>query len=328
MKSVDVGVIADLLHAGHMDVLQEAAKPGKVTVGLLSDKAAGEYDEIPYLDVEKRKRVIENIRYVNRVLIQETASYRQNLLELKPDYVVHGDDWIDGIQKKLREEVITILEQYGGELREVTSKPMIYDADTGGKAEHFEFTVRSLERTSVSAVIIEDKTGLKKNSLLGKDVEQSQDTIGNFCRKIQVGKRAQLTREFMIIARIESLILEKGMEDALDRATAYIDAGADGITIHSQQKSLGEIFEILKIFRSMDQITPVVVVPTSYNHIHTSELAERGVNLIIYANHMLRAAYPGMMQVAKAILRDGRSLEAESNCMPIKDILELIPGTR
>jgi phosphoenolpyruvate phosphomutase len=214
------------------------------------------------------------------------------------------------------------------EIFEVTTKPMIYDADTGGKAEHFEFTVRSLERTGVSAVIIEDKTGLKKNSLFGNDVFQSQDSVENFCHKIKVGKAAQISKEFMVIARIESLILEAGMDDALKRAFAYVEAGADGVMIHSRQKDPAEIMEFVNKFREEDKITPIVVVPTSFNSVTTDEFAKIGVNVVIYANHMLRAAYPGMMSVAKSILKHKRTLEAEADCMPIKEILELIPGTR
>ncbi len=433
MKKVYVSLIADLLHAGHINVLKEAAKLGDVTVGLLTLKACGELNDIPYLDYEKRKMVLENLSMVREIIPQTSASYKENLLRLKPDFVVHGDDWKDNHQRKYREEVIELLKGWGGklveipyssdineiqikeqmtklgittnarqarlrkliaakpvvkilevhnalsgliaenasetvengevvtfdgmwsssltdstskgkpdieavdttarlttinEIFEVTTKPMIYDADTGGKPEHFEFTVRSLERTGVSAVVIEDKTGLKKNSLFGNEVKQTQDSIENFCRKIQVGKHAQVTKEFMIIARIESLILEAGMDDALKRAFAYVEAGADGLMIHSRQKDPSEIFEFVEKFRSEDKHTPIVVVPTSFNSVTTDEFAQRGVNVVIYANHMLRAAYPGMMKVAKSILRHKRSLEAEPDCMPIKEILELIPGTK
>jgi phosphoenolpyruvate phosphomutase len=433
MKTVYVGMIADLVHAGHINILKEAAKLGSVTVGLLSDKAAGELDDVPYLSLEKRRDVVENLKFVDHVIIQETASYQKNLQQLQPNYVVHGDDWVGGAQKKQRDEVIAILKNWGGELVEipysqdindlqvkdrmaslgitsnarlgrlrklisskpivrilevhnalsgliaqnasdvnaddqtktfdgmwsssltdstskgkpdieavdttarlttinevfeVTTKPMIYDADTGGKAEHFEFTVKSLERTGVSAVIIEDKTGLKKNSLFGNDVSQTQDSVENFCQKIKMGKAAQITKEFMIIARIESLILEKGMQDALNRASAYVEAGADGIMIHSRLKSPDEIFEFVSHFRAKDSTTPIVVVPTSFNQVTAEEFAAKGINVVIYANHMLRAAYPGMMNVAQSILKHGRTHEAESDCMPIKQILELIPGTK
>jgi phosphoenolpyruvate phosphomutase len=433
MKKVYVSLIADLIHAGHINVLKHASTLGEVTVGLLSDKACGELNDVPYLSFEKRKIVLESLSYVTNVISQDSASYKDNLRLLKPDFVVHGDDWKHTYQKKYRSEVIALLKEWGGELVEieysqdisdlrikeqmtklgitttarqarlrqlirakpivkilethnalsgliaenaseiledgelvsfdgmwsssltdstskgkpdieavdttarlttineifeVTTKPMIYDADTGGKAEHFEFTVRSLERTGISAVVIEDKTGLKKNSLFGNDVLQTQDSIENFCHKIEVGKKAQITNEFMIIARIESLILEAGMEDALTRAFAYVKAGADGIMIHSRLKDPSEIIEFVRIFREQDEITPIVVVPTSFNSVTTDEFAKIGVNIVIYANHMLRAAYPGMMGVAKSILKHKRSLEAEPDCMPIKEILELIPGTK
>jgi len=211
---------------------------------------------------------------------------------------------------------------------EVTTKPMIFDADTGGKTEHFEFTVKSLERTGVSAVVIEDKTGLKKNSLFGNDVKQTQDSIENFCDKISRGKAAQISDDFMIIARIESLILEAGMEDALIRAEAYIKAGADGIMIHSRHKDPAEIIEFMKKFRATDKETPVVVVPTSFNAVTVEEFIDMGVNVVVTANHMLRAAYPAMLNVARSVLENGRSLEAEPDCMSIKEILEFIPGTK
>lgn len=213
------------------------------------------------------------------------------------------------------------------EIFEVTSKPLIYDADTGGKIEHFAFTVRSLERTGVSACIIEDKTGLKKNSLLGNEVAQTQDDIKDFCDKIRAGKDAQITQDFMIIARIESLILDKGMEDALNRAFAYVDAGADGIMIHSRHKSPNEILEFIAQFRAKNSLTPIVVVPTSFNEITAQELGEAGVNIIIYANHLLRAGFVAMKEVAQGILQNDRSAEIESKCMSVKEILSLIPGT-
>ncbi|HIP14535.1 MAG TPA: phosphoenolpyruvate mutase [Sulfurimonas autotrophica] len=430
---VYVSLIADLLHAGHINVLKEAAKLGDVTVGLLTLEACGELNDIPYLEYENRKEVIDNLSMVKEVVAQKTASYKNNIEALQPDFVVHGDDWINSSQKKYRDEVIEVLENFGGklvevpysininsvdmkeqmtkmgittsarmgrlrrlinakpvvkilethnalsgliaenaydtledgevvtfdgmwsssltdstskgkpdieavdttarlntinEIFEVTTKPMIYDADTGGKPEHFAFTVKSLERTGVSAVIIEDKTGLKKNSLFGNDVSQTQDTIEGFCHKIKVGKAAQVTKEFMLIARIESLILEAGMDDALTRAFAYVDAGADGVMIHSRLKDPAEIIEFVSKFREKDTHTPVVVVPTSFNSVTTDEFAKMGVNVVIYANHMLRAAYPGMMSVAKSILKNKRTLEAEPDCMAIKEILELIPGTK
>ncbi len=429
MKKIYIGMSADLVHPGHMNIIKEAAKLGVVTVGLLTDRAIASYKRLPYMTYEQRKDVIENIKGVENVIAQETLDYRPNLESLQPDIVVHGDDWKEGIQSKTRQQVINTLAKWGGELVEVgytagisstqlnnslkeigttpdirrsrlrrlidakpvvrimeahnalsglivesakgdsgveydgmwsssltdstskgkpdieavdvstrintineifevTTKPMIYDADTGGIAEHFAFTVRTLERTGISAVIIEDKTGLKKNSLFGNDVAQTQDTIENFCQKIQAGKRAQITDDFMVISRIESLILDKGMDDAVARAKAYIEAGTDGVMIHSRQKEPDEILEFCKILREYNENIPIIVVPTSYNQITAQELSEAGINVVIYANHMLRAAYPGMMDVATSILNHDRSMEAEQSLLSIKEILELIPGTK
>ena len=205
---------------------------------------------------------------------------------------------------------------------------MIFDGDTGGILEHFVFTVRSLERLGVSAIVIEDKVGLKKNSLFGNEVHQQQDSIENFCHKIKAGKEAQINDDFMIIARIESLILDAGMDDALLRADAYIQSGADGIMIHSRNSDGLEIKEFMSKFRNKDTKTPVVVVPSSFNSITIEEFIDMGVNVVISANHMLRAAYPAMLKVAKSILNNGRSLEAEPDCLSIKEILEFIPGTK
>ena len=432
MKRVYVSMIVDLLHAGHIKVLNEANKHGDVTVGLLTSTAINELNETAYLKYQQRLAVVKNLIMVSGVVPQESASYKDNLIKIKPDYVVHGDDWVNGKQSKYRQEVIDVLSTWGGELIEVeysseisdnniknqlmklgvttvqrlgrlrqlindkpivrileahsalsgliventevkrngqsvsfdgiwsssltdaivkgkpdieavditsrlntvneifevTTKPMIFDADTGGKIEHFEFTVKSLERTGVSAAIIEDKTGLKKNSLFGNDVKQTQDSIENFCEKINKGKAAQVSDDFMIIARIESLILEAGMEDALTRASAYIGAGADGIMIHSRNKDPAEIIEFMRRFRATDKTTPVVVVPSIFNSVTVEEFVDMGVNVIITANHMLRASYPAMLKVAKSILDNGRSLEAEDDCISINEILEFIPGTK
>jgi len=429
IKKIYVGMSADLVHPGHMNILKEAAKLGDVTVGLLTDKAIASYKRLPYMTYEQRKSVIENIKGVRKVIPQETLDYRPNLEVFRPDIVVHGDDWKEGIQTKTRQQVIDSLSQWSGklvevkytegisstqltnslkeigttpdirrsrlrrlidakpvvrimeshnalsglivetiksdtgieydgmwsssltdstskgkpdieavdvstrimtinEIFEVTTKPMIYDADTGGIAEHFAFTVRTLERTGISAVIIEDKKGLKKNSLFGNDVSQTQDSIENFCNKIKMGKAAQITDDFMVISRIESLILEAGMEDAVKRAKAYIEAGTDGIMIHSRQKEPDEILEFCKILREYNENIPIIVVPTSFNQITAKELSEAGINVVIYANHMLRAAYPGMMNVAKSILDNDRSLEAEKDLLSIKKVLDLIPGTK
>jgi len=432
LKKVYISLIADLLHAGHIKVLKEAEKYGEVTVGLLTSTAINELGDVAYLKYNQRLEVLQTLSIVKDVIQQETASYKENLIKLKPDYVVHGDDWIYGYQSKYRKEVIDTLSEWSGELIEipyssdisdknlknqlmrlgvttvhrlgrlrqliktkkivlileahnalsaliaentevmrkeekvsfdgiwsssltdstskgkpdieaidmtsrintvndifeVTTKPMIFDADTGGKTEHFEFTVKSLERTGVSAVVIEDKTRLKKNSLFGNDVKQTQDSIENFCNKIQRGKIAQISDDFMIIARIESLILEAGMEDALTRAEAYIKAGADGIMIHSRHKDPSEIMDFMQKFRAMDNETPVVIVPTSFNAVTVEEFIDMGVNVVVTANHMLRAAYPAMLKVAKSVLENGRSLEAEPDCMSIKEILDFIPGTK
>jgi phosphoenolpyruvate mutase len=432
MKKVYVSLIADLLHAGHINVLDEAAKHGEVIVGLLTLNAINELNDSAYLKYQQRLDVVKNLKMVSSVIPQEKASYSDNLLKIRPDYVVHGDDWISGTQSKYRQEVIDILGKWGGELIEVsyssnisdqnlknqlmklgitsvhrlgrlrqliqskpivrileahnalsaliaentiedrngenvsfdgvwsssltdstakgkpdieaiditsrinsvndifevTTKPMIFDGDTGGKIEHFEFTVKSLERTGVSAIVIEDKTGLKKNSLFGNGVTQTQDTIENFCEKISRGKAAQISDEFMIVSRIESLILESGMEDALIRADAYINAGADAIMIHSRHKDPSEIIEFMAKFRKKDKVTPVIVVPTSFNSVTVEEFIEMEVNVVITANHMLRAAYPAMLNVAKSILKNGRSLESEPDCMSINEILEFIPGTK
>lgn len=432
MKKVYVGMSADLIHPGHINIIKEATKLGEVTVGLLTDKAIASYKRLPFLTYEQRKTVIEQIKGVQNVVPQLTLDYTSNLREIKPDYVVHGDDWGKNILKDTRQKVIETLNEWGGKLVEVpytpgisstqlnndlkaigttpnirlrtlgrlitskpfvrvlevhngltglivenlkieqdgavrefdcmwsssltdstakgkpdieavdmtsrmatvnsifevTTKPMIFDADTGGRPEHFEFTVKSLERLGVSAVIIEDKIGLKKNSLFGTEVPQTQDTIENFCHKIQVGKRAQITDDFMIIARIESLVLGKGLEDALKRTHAYIEAGADSIMIHSKKKEPEEIFEFCDKYNQFSNRAPLVVVPSSYDVVYEKDLADAGVNIIIYANQLLRAAYPAMVSVAESILENGRSFDCNEKCMPIKEILNLIPGTR
>ncbi|TDF39445.1 phosphoenolpyruvate mutase [Alteromonadaceae bacterium M269] len=429
-KSVYVGMSADLVHPGHLNIIKKAAELGDVTVGLLTDQAIASYKRVPFMTFEQRLQIIENIKGVSQVVPQTTLDYVPNLEKLKPDYVVHGDDWREGVQKKTRQKVIDCLEQWQGELievpytkgisstklheamkevgttpqirlktlkrylaakpllrfldihnalsgliienvkvetdngkqefdgmwgssltdstakgkpdieavdvssrmntlneiLEVTTKPIIYDGDTGGKTEHFVFTVKTLERLGVSAVIIEDKTGLKKNSLFGTEVEQTQDSIENFCAKIQAGKNAQATNDFMIIARIESLILGKGIDDAIQRAEAFLDAGADGIMIHSREKAPDEIFEFCDRYAQLKNKKTLVAVPSSYNSVYESQLQERGVNIVIYANQLLRSAYPAMVNTAKSILEHGRSAEVDDKMMPIKQILELIPG--
>jgi phosphoenolpyruvate phosphomutase len=205
---------------------------------------------------------------------------------------------------------------------------MIYDGDTGGKIEHFSFTVKTLERLGVSAIVIEDKTGLKKNSLFGTDVAQTQDTIEDFCEKIKAGKNAQVSDDFMIIARCESLILDKGMDDAVERSKAYLNAGADGIMIHSRLEDGQEILNFCKLYQEFGAGRPLVVVPSSFDRITETQFEEAGVNIVIYANHMLRAAYPAMVNVAKTILENERCYDVRPECMSIKEILEMIPGTK
>ena len=431
-KKVYVAMSADLIHPGHLNVLRKAASLGEVIVGLLTDQAIASYKRLPYMSYEHRKEVIGSIKGVSSVVAQDTLDYVPNLRKYKPDYVVHGDDWREGVQRDTRQAVIDVLAEWGGELvevsytkgisstqlnnvlkeigttpdirrarlrrllgakpvlrfmeahsgltglivenvgvdadlgrkefdgmwcssltestskgkpdieavdvtarlntlndlMEVTTKPIMFDADTGGRIEHFEFTVRTLERLGVSAAVIEDKVGLKKNSLLGTDVSQTQDSIENFCAKIKSGKAAQVTHEFMIVARIESLILEQGEEDAVTRAQAYLEAGADGIMIHSRSKDPDEVFRFCGRYAKFKKRAPLVVVPSSYSQVTEKELLDRGVSIVIYANHLLRAAYPAMVATAESILKYGRSKESESGLLSIKDILELIPGTK
>lgn len=428
MKKVYVGMSADLIHHGHINVINQAKQYGEVIVGLLTDEAIASYKRLPALTYHQRKVIIENIKGVSEVIPQETLDYAPNLKKIKPDFVVHGDDWKTGVQKETRERVINTLNEWGGKLIEipytpgisssklhniirevgitpeirmkklrrlleakdivrfieahngisgliventkvlkndqlkefdgiwissltdstakgkpdielvqrmdtlhniveVTTKPIIVDGDTGGIPEHFVFTVKTLERLGVSAIIIEDKIGLKKNSLFGTEVEQKQDSIENFCYKIREGKKAQITDDFMIIARIESLILKAGLDDAIRRAKAYIEAGADGIMIHSKEKEANEIIEFCKEYSKFENKVPLVVVPSTFSHITEKEFREIGVNIVIYANHLLRSAYPAMVKTAESILLNERCHEASQEyCMPIKDILTLIPG--
>lgn len=428
-RSVYMSVSADMVHSGHIAIIRKAARLGKLTVGVLSDEAVASYKRFPLMPFSERKALFENISGVSKVVEQKELSYRNILNELRPDFVVHGDDWKEGFQKPVRDEVIEVLKQWGGKLvefpysgdekfaelekrsrselsmpdarrgrlkkllnmkgcvnaieahsgitgliaektvvyedgkayqfdamwvsslcdstakgkpdielvdmtsrfrtiddiMEVTTKPIIFDGDTGGLTEHFVYTVRSLERMGVSMVIIEDKTGLKKNSLFGTEVAQTQDSIENFSAKIAAGKRAQKTADFMICARIESLILERGMEDALERAFAFVAAGADAIMIHSRRKDPAEIFEFVEKFRAENKTTPIVVVPTSFNTVTEKEFKDRGVNIVIYANQLTRSGFPAMKKAAETILTNHRAKEADDMCMPIKEILTLIP---
>lgn len=428
-STVYVGMSADLIHPGHINILTHAAKLGQVTVGLLTDRAIASYKRLPHMTFEQRRAVVENLKNVVAVVPQETLDYVPNLKRLRPRYVVHGDDWRTGVQQKTRERVIATLAEWGGELVEipytegisstqlnasvreigttpsvrlsrlrrliehkpivrlleahsgltgliventtvpvngrmmefdgmwsssltdstargkpdieavgisdrligvnelfeVTTKPLVFDGDTGGKPAHFSFTVRSLERLGVSAVIIEDKEGLKHNSLFGNDVAQTQAPIEDFCHRLRVGKLAQITHDFMIIARIESLVLDRGMDNAIERAEAYIDAGADALMIHSRQTIPDEVFEFCDRASRFSKQVPIVAVPTTYHSVTEAELADHGINIVIYANHMLRAAYPQMRKVAELILEHGRAFEAEPHIAPIKEALSIIP---
>lgn len=429
MKTVYIAISADILHHGHINLIKKASEYGKLMVGVLTDEAVATYKRFPVIEFEERKFIIENISGVSEVVPQNTLDYTDNLKKYKPDYVFHGDDWKEGIQSKIRCDVIETLKEWDGqlieipftedvsvdkindlikktdsipdirrsklkklislkpivrtieahnglsalvvenakvekdeqintfdaiwvssltdstakgkpdielvdmtsrintinEIMEVSTKPIILDGDSGGLLEHFVFNIKTIERMGVSAIIIEDKVGLKKNSLFGTEVKQTQDSIENFCEKISAGKKALLTEEFMIIARIESLILKQGMDDAIKRAKAYIKAGADGIMIHSRESEPDEIFEFCDKFKEFAPDVPLVVVPTSFNQVYEDEFAKKGVNIVIYANHLIRSSYPAMVETANMILENERCKEADDKCLSIKEILTLIP---
>ena len=428
MKTVYACFTTDVIHEGHLNIIHKAKEYGKVIVGVLSDEAMVKFDRFPTISYDERIALVQAIPEVDQVVKQEDVMYDQVVSELRPDYVIHGDNWLQGPTRAIRDNVERLLSSYGGkiidipytynenvkhtddkireklampefrrkrlrqllkmrsvvkaievhsgitgliaektvvehegkldqfdamwisslcdstakgkpdielvdmtsrfrtieDITEVTTKPIIFDGDTGGLIEHFVYTIRSLERMGVSAIIIEDKTGLKKNSLFGTEVAQTQDSIEHFSEKIRAGKKVQLTDDFMIIARIESLILEQGMEDALNRAQAFVEAGADGIMIHSRKKDPDEILEFCDKFREKNKATPIVVVPYSFNTITEEELSEHGVNIVIYANQLTRSAFPAMEETAKDILRYHRAKEVDEKLMPIKDIISLI----
>ena len=428
MPVVYTALGTDVIHEGHLNILRHAQEYGTVIVGALSDKALIRYSRFPTVPQEERVKLYESLEGVSRVVIQDDYLYDDVIATLKPDYVVHGDNWQNGPERAIRNNIEGLLATYGGtlievpytrseqarkvdqqlreklampeyrrrrlrqllaisptvkvieahdgltgliaektvvdhngrldqfdgmwvsslcdstergkpdielvdmsarlrtvdDIMEVTTKPIILDGDTGGLTEHFVYNVRTLERMGVSAVIIEDKTGLKKNSLFGTEVKQTQAPIEDFCAKISAGKKVQLTDDFMIIARIESLILERGMEDALTRAFAFRDAGADGIMIHSRKKDPAEIYEFCDRFREKDTTTPIVVVPTSFNGATEEELASHGISIVIYANQLIRAAFPAMQETARGILRAHRALEVDEQLLPFKDIIRLI----
>ena len=430
-KIAYVTMSTDFIHNGHLNIIKRAAELGDVVIGLFTDEAIATYKRIPLLTYEQRKIIMENIKNVARVIPQTTQDYTENLMALKPDYVVHGDDWKTGYGIRIREQIIETLKLWNGQLieppyteglssshlmseirrkgitselrqkkfrrllsvkpivcimevhngltgliveetevetedgyrefdgmwessltdsaskgkpdnssvdvssrvdtiqqiLEVTTKPMIVDADNGGLPEHFQLTIKTMERLGISAVIIEDKIGQKRNSLFGIETEvpQQQDSIENFCEKIRAGKHAQAADDFMIIARIESLILGMGLHDAMTRAKAYINAGADGIMIHSKEKTPEEVLHFATLFRKYTKTVPLVVAPSTYDTITEAELINAGINVVIYANHLLRSAYPVMVKTAQTILKYGRSFEARDLCLPIKEVLNLIP---
>ena len=428
MKTIYTCFCTDVIHEGHLNIIQQAGQYGRVVVGALSDEALIRFNKFPTKSLEQRIAMYQQLEGVAQVVVQHSVMYEDIFETIKPDYVIHGDNWREGSESAIRAHVAARLQEYGGQLievsytynehvkkidrqlqeklampeyrrkrlrqllkirpvvkaievhsgltgliaektivehngeldqfdamwisslcdstakgkpdielvdmtsrfrtiddvTEVTTKPIIFDGDTGGLVEHFGYTVRTLEKMGVSAIIVEDKTGLKKNSLFGNEVKQTQDTIENFSKKIAAGKKAQLTDDFMIIARIESLILEQGMEDALNRAVAFVQAGADGIMIHSRKKDPAEILEFCDKFRKLDAETPIVVVPSSFNTITEEELAQHGVNIVIYANQLTRSAFPAMQKTAEDILKYHRAKEVDDRLMPIKKIITLI----
>lgn len=432
-KMVYMAVASDFFHDGLRNVIEEAVKYGAVIIGLLTDEAIASYKRLPLTDYQTRERLFASIKGVEMVVPQKTLSYGDNLRQYRPDFVIHGDDWKSGIQSGVRNQVITVLKEWGGslieipysdtekiralekqyekqfqtpenrraalrrllkmrpyirgievsnglsgliaeqtrfederqlcvrefdalwisslcdsswkgkpdielvdinsrlntvnEIMEVTAKPIIFDGDTGGKAEHFVYHVRTLERLGVSAIMIEDKKGLKQNSLLEGAVHHELEDKAVFAAKIKAGKEAQVTTEFMIFARLESLIAGAGTADALERADAYLQAGADGIMIHSKDPDGADLFAFLRLFRQRYQEVPVVLVPTAYHRFTEEQLHAAGASLIIYANQLLRSAYPAMVKTARMILADGCSRQAgDSLCMPIHDIVHLISG--
>jgi len=427
-KKVYVGLSVDIIHEGHINILKTANKYGDVIVGLLTDEAIASYKNIPYLNYYRRKIIVQNIKYVKKVIPQKTLSYVPNLNLIKPDFVVHGDDWKKGVQKKTRQDVIKTLKKWSGKLIEprytknisstliknrileigispqnrvsrlkrlissknivrileshnsltgliiqtlniekknqiiefdgmwsssltdsatkglpdnsslsfsarisslndmmdVTTKPVVFDADNGGQIEHLPFLIRSLERSGVSAIIMEDKIGLKKNSLFKNQAGTKQDKPNLFAKKIKKICDTRQSQDFMVIARIESFIVGKGLKDALHRAEIYSKAGADAILIHSKEKTPAEIFSFAREFKKSKNFIPLVSVPSTYSKVYEKDLIKNGFKLVIYANQLLRAAYPSMQNTAKTILKNSRAFEADKKIIPIKEIINLI----
>jgi phosphoenolpyruvate mutase len=427
-KIVYIPMSADILHPGHLNVIRHGQTLGEVVIGLLTDEAIASKKRVPYMNYAQRFELISNVKGVDRVIPQNQSDYRPNLNKIKPDYVVHGDDWnqnarnqvleslnkwhgklievkyTDGIsstaiQKHLKnkstspidrlnslanalkvKKTLTALEAHNGlsalvvenmqyknsigkieqfdaiwvssltdsyakgkpdtevvdltsrlitvnEIIEVTAKPIIVDGDTGGHAEHFIHTVRTLERLGVSAIVIEDKKGIKRNSLHAKQTDNRQENIKVFANKIKSGINARSNDNFLIIARIESLILGNGQDDALNRAISYINAGASAIMIHSKDKTGKDIKQFAKAYNKLEHRIPLMVVPTSFNKLTQNELSNYGANIIVYANQLIRSAYPAMQNTALSILKNGRTLEAEKLCMPIEEFLKIVPDS-
>jgi phosphoenolpyruvate mutase len=429
-KKIYLCMAADVIHHGHINLIKKAKEYGNVILGLLTDEAISAHKKVPYLNFYQRKKIVENLKYISKIVPQAEWDYSFNILKYKPDYFIHGDDWLFNKDKWMRENVIKALKSYGGVLVEVpytkdvssnelkndylkrfshypdvrksslkrkfesgkfirlieattpfsallierfflakkknkisfdgfwssslcdsimmgkpdnesldlsrrfsninsifdvVALPLMMDFDTGGNIEHFISNLKIAERIGISAICIEDKTGLKKNSLLGNSVIQHQDTIKNFCLKIKKGRQNKQSDDFMIVARIESLILGKGMKDALYRAHAYCKAGADSILIHSKNKTSSEIIKFAKEFRKINKYVPLVAVPTTFNSIKEENLQKAGFNCVIYANQITRAIYPAIENVLKTILRDGRSYKLNNSISEVKKLLNFIP---
>ena len=427
-KLVYVGLSADIIHEGHINILKIANSLGDVVVGLLTDDAIASYKNIPYLDYKRRKVIIQNIKYVKKVIPQNTLDYLPNLKLIKPDFVVHGDDWKTGVQKKTRanvikflkknsgkliepkytknisstiiknkileiqkfpksrisilkrlmqsKDIVRILESHNGltgliienlkinkknkdiefdgmwsssltdsatkgkpdnssvdfssriaslnEMMDVTSKPVVFDADNGGQIDHLPFLVKSLERSGVSAIIMEDKVGTKKNSLFENQEGTKQDKPKIFAKKISKVCSSRDSKDFMVIARIESFIVGKGLNDAIKRAEIYSKAGVDAILIHSKEKTPKEIFSFAREFKKSRNFVPLVAVPSTYSKVYEKDLIKYGFKMVIYANQLLRAAYPYMLKTAQVILKNSRAFEADKKIIPIKQIINLI----
>lgn len=427
-KIVYVGISGDILHPGHINILKIASKYGLVIVGLLTDNAIASYKRIPFLNYKCRELILVNLKLVHKVIPQNTLDYTENLIKIRPDFVIHGSDWKNGVQKKTRDKVIRVLKKWSGKLIEpdytknisstllrnnilksgITSeqrksklkrlinakpivriieshsalsalivenlnfysknkfeefdgmwsssltdsalrakpdnqavdystrvnalndmletslKPIIFDADNGGRLEHLPYLVKSLERLGVSAIVIEDKKGLKINSLFSDQKQSQQESIVEFCKKIKKASETKVSDDFLIIARIESLILGKTIKDALHRAEQYSAAGADAILIHSKEKTPKEIYQFARLFIKSKFYKPMIAIPSTYSGVYEKALIKNGFKIVIYANHLLRASYKAMHQTAKKILINQRTLETEKDITPIKEIISLI----